>query len=116
MATRNRIAIVPRASADFGIYGLVSAVGEGEGAPENAVVGEGGGNDVDGGAGPAGIWRDISSRSGVKRASPALLMPPPMTIRAGFKNMMQFFRPRASGRTYCFTNSGSRSLMLAGWP
>src|SRR5579875_1323448 len=44
----------------------------------------------------AGIWRDISSRSGVKRASPALLMPPPMTIRAGFKNMMQFFRPRAS--------------------
>jgi len=54
MATRNRIAIVPRASADFGIYGLVSAVGEGEGAPENAVVGEGGGNDVDGGAGPGG--------------------------------------------------------------
>src|SRR3954451_1691673 len=46
------------------------------------------------------IRRRSSARNGPNSASPALLMPPPMTIRAGFNNMIADFNPSARSTTY----------------
>src|SRR5262249_22672808 len=53
------------------------------------------------------IRRRSSSRSGPNSASPALLIPPPITIRAGFTNMIQAFNPSVRSTTYSLTNAGS---------
>ena len=62
------------------------------------------------------IRRRSSVRSGTNSASPALLMPPPITMRAGFSSMMHAFKPIAKSTTYRRTNPGSCISSCAGFP
>src|SRR5262249_34032447 len=41
------------------------------------------------------IWRFNSARKGTNSASPALAIPPPITIRPGFSSINAAFKPRA---------------------